>query len=833
MGETNTPPFDAYNHFGSGDIPFSSADHTKLKITNGKDFLQVPFMLGAISFFHSVPADDLDPATRKLNLDRCVLSGIFQRTITTWDDPAIKALNPGMKVPAGQKITVVTRFLGSSSTSLATTYLSDAGNDAGCTNAWTIGKGAGGAGNDPKWPAGTEAKQGSGGVSDYLAATPYSIGYVDSGHGHSTNLAEIALKNADGNYLTSLEAGAAGIAAAGAAAVSTNLAADMSQSWHTVSLMNQAGANTWPICTFSYLYIRKDMSDASLNRTGPLVKAFAEFVLSAEGQAMVPEFGFNGLSSDLLTAARTALTSISLTTNAVQWTFETSTAKFTGMAPTVFSVKRATYNDIEREAMAADVTTMKAQIADLRYNEVVQLHGSGTTNPRKLFWKAMDLLEERAMVPMAMTYRAVGSSTGQYEFIGKDNTPAYTPWNHFGSGDIPVKADDYTAMTGAGKEFIHVPFQLGSISFFHSVPKAAGVVNLDACTLVKIFQRDITTWDHADIKALNPGMVVPAGQPITVVRRTYGSSSTSLSTEYLDSACPGKWTIGVGSGNADASAPNVPIGNPQWPSDTVAKQGSGGVSDYLAANEYSIGYLDAGHGHKLGLSEIALKNAAGKYLTSKEADVGSVTSQVPLPAADASWADVSLMNKPGDTTWPITTFSYLYIRKDLTAMGRSSAAVKAFAEFIISQEGQDMVPEFGFDGVPANVLDIARAGLAQLKLSADATPFTFESAAATLKGAGMMPFVLSGKRQSYADYERELLVKEVAALQAEVAELKEHHDEPAAVAAWYEDPQNQIDAALAVAALGLVMGFVALVIGSVALVRAKGGGGAAKYGTQV
>jgi hypothetical protein len=64
----------------------------------------------------------------------------------------------------------------------------------------------------------------------------------------------------------------------------------------------------------------------------------------------------------------------------------------------------------------------------------------------------------------------------------------------------------------------------------------------------------------------------------------------------------------------------------------------------------------------------------------------------------------------GDTTWPITTFSYLYIRKDLTSLGRSGAAVKAFAEFVVSKEGQSMVPEFGFEKVPDNVLALAAVG---------------------------------------------------------------------------------------------------------------------------
>eukprot|EP00664_Eupelagonemidae_sp_cell27_P005921 gene5921-8662_t len=75
--------------------------------------------------------------------------------------------------------------------------------------------------------------------------------------------------------------------------------------------------------------------------------------------------------------------------------------------------------------------------------------------------------------------------------------------------------------------------------------------------------------------------------------------------KHADSECPDAWPLETGAKIA-------------WPSDTVEAQGSDGVADYIAAkNPYSIGYIDAGHGHKLGLSEIHLKNKAGTSLTSK------------------------------------------------------------------------------------------------------------------------------------------------------------------------------------------------------------------------
>merc|ERR1719454_771072 len=120
------------------------------------------------------------------------------------------------------------------------------------------------------------------------------------------------------------------------------------------------------------------------------------------------------------------------------FTFETAetTQKWVGMGEYVISGKRKTYADVARSSMEKDITTLqtKVNLLEERLNSraPIQLHGAGTTNPSKFFWKTMDLFEERAKVPLFMTYRAVGSSTGQAEFLGADN--GNKPFNHFGAG---------------------------------------------------------------------------------------------------------------------------------------------------------------------------------------------------------------------------------------------------------------------------------------------------------------------------------------------------------------------------------------------------------------
>jgi phosphate ABC transporter phosphate-binding protein len=273
------------------------------------------------------------------------------------------------------------------------------------------------------------------------------------------------------------------------------------------------------------------------------------------------------------------------------------------------------------------------------------LHASGTTNPSKLHWKYMETLEERLGMPLLMTYRAVGSSTGQKEFLARASD--------FGASEVALSAEQQATYN---EPHLHIPHVIGAISIFHNVPsdEAGDALNITPEVLAKIFQRDIKTWDHAEIKALNPKLNVPAGQKIKVVHRVKGSSSTSLTTTYLKTAAPDVWKLDVGK-------------TITWPEDTFSAEGSGGISSFISSTLYSIGYIDADHGHTLGLSEIALQNKDGVYLTSKQAILGEAATYAVTPAtSEGSWADVSLVNQAGPKTWPMVTFSYMLVPKNLT-----------------------------------------------------------------------------------------------------------------------------------------------------------------------
>eukprot|EP00039_Didymoeca_costata_P018268 m.332808 g.332808 ORF g.332808 m.332808 type:complete len:543 (-) comp17010_c0_seq1:128-1756(-) len=407
-----------------------------------------------------------------------------------------------------------------------------------------------------------------------------------------------------------------------------------------------------------------------------------------------------------------------------------------------------------------------AQDTKLDYEgiETLQLHGSGTTNPSKLLWKAMSILEERAKIPIRMTYRAVGSGTGQKEFKGNEfsNNTAY---HDFGSGDIPFSKADYDFINANQGEFYQLPFLMGAITFFHSVP--VDKLQLNACLLAKIFNRQITKWDHPEIMSFADNQIHAlafSNKEIKVVRRTYGSSSTSLSTGYIkkavqdDSNCPNSvWPDNmVGKGDADPADPSTPTKAPFWKSDTIAVQGSDGVADYLLENEYAIGYLDMGHGKSRGLKEIYLQNKDGNFVVSTKKDganlAGAFENTNTIPdEMDGDWSQTDLINQPGEKTWPIMTFSYIYVKKDITSLGKAGGLLKALLHFLLRSEGQGLLPEFGFIRIPASLEAKALAAADSLD-AADGITWQFEDASATLPYQGASPYFFSGKRRSYNSY---------------------------------------------------------------------------------
>jgi len=217
--------------FGASDAPLKGEELEK----NG--LVQFPMVMGGI-----VPVVNLDGVNPgDLVIDGPTLAKIFLGEIKTWDDPAIKKLNPSAKLTS-QAIVVVHRSDGSGTTFNFATYLSDVSPD------W---KSKVGANTSVEWPVGIGAK-GNEGVSNNVGQAKGSIGYVEYAYAKQNKLTFTKMINKEGKTVSPT--------AAAFAASAANAKWD-SQPGYGVILANQPGAESWPMTAATWILIHKQPQD--------------------------------------------------------------------------------------------------------------------------------------------------------------------------------------------------------------------------------------------------------------------------------------------------------------------------------------------------------------------------------------------------------------------------------------------------------------------------------------------------------------------------------------------------------------------------------------------
>jgi len=216
--------------FGASDAAMS--DEEMARVAGGVQLL--PMTAGAI-----VIAYNVDGVTN-LNLSRKAYSGIFLGTIKKWNDPAIAAANPGVKLP-DLPINVVVRADGSGTSYVFSKHLS--------TISPEFDK-AVGTNTMPNWPVGTKSK-GNEGVTASLKSTPGAIGYVEYGYAKSQNLTFANLENKSGKFVAASTA--SGQAALASVSLPDNLIA-----WASDPTDPQA----YPIVTYTWLICYRKYPDA-------------------------------------------------------------------------------------------------------------------------------------------------------------------------------------------------------------------------------------------------------------------------------------------------------------------------------------------------------------------------------------------------------------------------------------------------------------------------------------------------------------------------------------------------------------------------------------------
>lgn len=326
----------------------------------------------------------------------------------------------------------------------------------------------------------------------------------------------------------------------------------------------------------------------------------------------------------------------------------------------------------------------------------VTLNGAGATFPFPLIdtWR----VEYQTVEPgVNINYQSIGSGGGVKQFTEKTVD--------FGATDAPLTPEEETNAPGA----VHIPETIGSVVAAYNIPGVPDKgLKLTGPVLADIFLGKITKWNDPQIVELNPELSLPDADIVTV-HRSDGSGTTFVWTDYLSAVSP-EWSDQIGKGKSV-----------QWPTGLGAP-GNEGVANGIRGSENTIGYVELAYALTTGMPFAFIQNQAGNFveptLASTEAAVAA--SAATLPAGDASWNNVTVVNAPGDDSYPIASFSYLLLYKELadnpTMTDAKARALIGFIQWAIT-DGQQFAPELEYVPLPEEVVKLNQETLSQITFS--------------------------------------------------------------------------------------------------------------------
>lgn len=311
--------------------------------------------------------------------------------------------------------------------------------------------------------------------------------------------------------------------------------------------------------------------------------------------------------------------------------------------------------------------------------ESVTLNGAGATFPYPLISKWSS--EYNKINPEAqINYQSVGSGAGIKQITARTVD--------FGTSDAPLSDQEYASVSG----LLQIPESIGAVVVAYNLPGIQKGVKLSGDVISDIFLGKIKKWNDPKIVSLNPGIQFP-DKDIIVAHRSDGSGTTFVFTDYL-SAVSQDWRSKVGKGKSV----NWPVG--------LGGKGNEGVSGLLNQNPYTIGYIELAYAKLQNIPYASIRNKAGNFIeptleTTANAAAGAVPN---LPAGDASWSSVSIVDAKGNDSYPIGSFTYLLVYKDQTDQTKG----KMLAEFLwwAVHDGQKYSSELLYVPLPNEVISL-------------------------------------------------------------------------------------------------------------------------------
>jgi len=315
--------------------------------------------------------------------------------------------------------------------------------------------------------------------------------------------------------------------------------------------------------------------------------------------------------------------------------------------------------------------------------DTVVLVGTGSTVPAPLYSKWSEEYNKRNPA-FQMRYLPIGTS----ESIGQVSHGV----GDFGAGEAPL-----TDKQRADGGLIEVPAILIAIVPIYNLPSVKGELRLSGAVLADIFLGRIKTWNSASIAQLNPQLSLP-DLPIKVIYRPAGKGSNYVFSDFL-SRSSARFRAQVGTG-----------ASPEWPVGSAAERSSD-LAAKVKTEPGSIGYVEVQYAAKMNIAQALVLNPAGRFVKASRETVTAACRAAEAPGFDRLSA--SLINAPGENSYPITSFSWIYLQTSLPEARRARALVDLL-NWILTM-GQQVASQESYAALPTPVVAKVQARIAALR----------------------------------------------------------------------------------------------------------------------
>ncbi|MFZ6689593.1 phosphate ABC transporter substrate-binding protein PstS [Undibacterium sp. SXout11W] len=316
-----------------------------------------------------------------------------------------------------------------------------------------------------------------------------------------------------------------------------------------------------------------------------------------------------------------------------------------------------------------NLIAMVGVVASVSVVQAADITGAGATFPYPIYAKWADAYKKST--GNGLNYQSIGSGGGIKQIKAKTVD--------FGASDMPLKADELNA-----EGLIQFPAIIGGVVPIVNLDGVApGKMKMTGEVLASIYLGKITKWNAPEIVAINPGLKLPA-EDITVVRRSDGSGTTFLWTDFLSKVSPEfKSTIG------SSTAVKWPVG--------LGGKGNEGVAANVQRIKNTIGYVEYAYVKKNKMVYTQLKNADGQFVEPED-------DSFKAAAANADWAKAPgmflvLTNQPGKASWPVTGASFILMHKSQDKPAEAKEVLKFFDWAF--KNGAEMAVELDYVPLPA------------------------------------------------------------------------------------------------------------------------------------